>query len=213
MHTDAIGLVDLPQRTRQADDRVLVGRVDRVERRGHEAGHRCGDHDRAAATRLDGRADGGNSVDDPVEVDGHRTPVRLRVEIVTHAAPRRDARIEVRDMEPTEGLDRECDRGAVRRRIGDVGPDEPAAEIVGHGLSPGNVDVGNDDMGASAGQVPGDPLTDAVTPAGDEGDLALDIQCHGVDRRGMPSAQPRREEGSGKVWMMLRCWIGRVIAT
>ena len=116
-------------------------------------------------------------------------------------------------MEPTEGLDRERDRGGARRRIGDVGPDEPAVEIVGHGLSPGNVDVGDDDMGASAGQVPGDALTDAVAPAGDEGDLAVDVQCHEVDRRGTPSAQPRREEGSGRAWTMLRCWIGRVMAT
>ena len=165
---DAVGLVDLAERTHQADDRVLVGRIDGVERSGHQAGHGRGGHDRPATARLHGAASGCNAVDDAVEVDGHRAPVGLGVEVVTHAAPRRDAGVEVGDMQSAERLDRERDGGRAGGGIRDVGPDEPTLELVGDRLSPGDVDVGDHDVGPTAGQVPGDALADAVAPAGDE---------------------------------------------
>ncbi|WP_246159052.1 hypothetical protein [Reyranella soli] len=44
--------------------------------------------------------------------------------------------------------------------------------------SPGIADIGNDNVGAGAGQRLRDRLADVARPAGDEGDLSIEI--HGV---------------------------------
>jgi hypothetical protein len=97
--------------------------------------------------------------------------------------------------------------------IGHVGLDEAAVELLGDRLASCPVDVGDHHVRAQAGQMPGDALTDAVAPSGDEGDLSVDVECHALDRRGTCSAQPRRALGSGWACTTLRCWIGRVRAT
>ena len=104
---------------------------------GHQTSHRRGGHDRAATARLHGATRRCDAVDDAIEVDGHRAPVGLGVEVVTHAAPRRDADVEVGDMQPAERLDRERDGGRAGGGIRDVGPDEPTLELVGDCLVPG----------------------------------------------------------------------------
>ena len=116
-------------------------------------------------------------------------------------------------MEAAERLDGERNGGRARGGVGHVGLDEAAAELLGDRLAPCAVDVGDHDVGAPAGQVPGDALTDAVAASGDECDLAVDVECHAPDRRGTRSVQPSRGAGSGWACTMLRCWIGRVMAT
>jgi hypothetical protein len=76
-----------------------------------------------------------------------------------------------------------------------------------------DVDVGDHHARAALGQMPGHALTDAVAPSRDEGDLAVDVECHASDRRGTCSAQLRRGAGRGWAWTMLRCCMGRVMAT
>ena len=78
-------------------------------------------------------------------------------------------------------------------------------EFLGDRLASCPVDVGDHHVCALAGQMPGDAFTDAVAPSGDEGDLAVDVECHAPDRRGTCSAQPRREAGSGWACTTLRC--------
>ena len=72
------------------------------------------------------------------------------------------------------------------------------SSLVGHRLAPGDVDVGEHDVGALSGQMSGDPLTDAVAAPGDQCDLAVDVECHDLDRRGqLRSADERGGEGLG----------------
>jgi hypothetical protein len=178
MDADAVGLVGLAKRADQADDGVLVGRINGVEGSDHQAGHGRGGHDRPAAAGDDGAPGGRNPVDHAVDVDGHRTPVGLRVEIVAHATPGGGAGVEVGDVEAAERLDGKGDRGRACRRVGHVGPDEPAVDLLGDRFAPRHVDVGDHHTRSPAGQMPGDALTDAVAPPGDEGDLAVDVECH-----------------------------------
>jgi hypothetical protein len=159
---------------------LLVGRVDRVEWGRHQAGHGCGGHDGPTAARLDGGPGGRDPVDDAVEVDGHGTPIGLGIEVVTHAAPRRHPGIEVRDVEPAEGLDRPGHGRGTGGRVGHVRLDEVPAQLVGDSTTAGTVDVRDDDVRTVARQVPGYALADAVAAAGDECNLAVHVQCHGV---------------------------------
>ena len=84
-------------------------------------------------------------------------------------------------MEATERFDGERNCTGARGGVGDVGPDEAAVELLGHRLAPCHVDVGDHDIRAPAGQMPGDALADAVAPPGDEGNLAVDVAWHVLD--------------------------------
>ncbi len=86
-------------------------------------------------------------------------------------------------MESAEGLDRQRHRSNTGGRVRHVCLNEPPAELVGDRPAPGHIDVREHDVGAPLRQVPGDALTDAVAPAGDEGDLAVDVECHATDGR------------------------------
>ena len=167
-----------------------------------------------AAAGLDGGPGGGEAVDDAVEVDGHGAPVGLRVEVVAHPAPGGHAGIEVCDVERTERIDSGRDCSGARRGVGHVGSDETASEIVRECAAPRHVDVGDDDAGTPGRQVPGHTLADAVAAAGDEGDLAVDVDAMGCPIVGERSeVQPAAGAGSGWACTTLRCWIGRVMAT
>ena len=112
-----------------------------------------------------------------------------------------------------EGIDGGGHGGRAGGRVGHVGVDEDAAQLVGDGLATGVVDVGQDDVRAARGEMAGHALADAVAPARDECDLACDV--HAQDRRGGEGRndQSRSGAGSGRPWTTLRCWIGRVMAT
>ena len=109
------------------------------------------------------------------------------------------------DVETAELLDRERNGSGAGSRVGDIGPDEPPPEILSDGLATGDIDIGNHDVGAAPGQMPGHALTDSVASSSDESDLAVDVECHALDRRGPCSAQPTRGEGSGCACTTLRC--------
>ena len=122
---------------------------------------------------------GRDAVDDAVEVDRHGATVGLGIEVVAHAAPRGDSGVEVCDVKAAEGLDRARHGGLAGCGVGHVGLDEVPAQLVGDGAAASTVDVGDDDVRTIARQVPGHALADAVAAAGDQGDLAVHIECHG----------------------------------
>ena len=124
------------------------------------------------------------AVHDTVEVDGHGTAVRLRVEVVTHAAPGGHACIEVRNVEGAESLEGSPHRLGARGRVSDVGPHEEALQLIGDRSAARLVDVGEDHTSARRSQVARHALTDAVAPSGDEGNLAVDVHDGIVGDRG-----------------------------
>ena len=141
----------------------------------------------------------GDAVDDPVEVDGHGAPVGLGVEVVTHAAPRGDPGVEVRDVQAAEGLDRERRRRLVlaagsATSVRMKWPPSSSATARARGRRRCRR---SRHARPSAGQVPGHPLADAVAAPGDESDLAVHVECHGEDRRGPGAAQPTSGAGRG----------------
>ena len=209
LHADPIGLVHLAQRAGQADDRMLVGPVNRVKRCGDQAGHRRRGHDRPSAARDDGGTGGRDAVDHAVEVDGHRPPVRLRVEIVTHAAPGGDAGVEMRDVEPAERSTASATAAALAAgSVTSVWMKRPPSSSA-TALPRATSMSANHDMGAPARQVPGDALSDAVAASGDESDLAVDVECHNRivgERRVSPHRSAQLERGGEwSAWTTLRC--------
>ena len=134
-----------------------------------------------------------------------------RIEVVAHSAPRGHAGVEVGNVEATESLYRCGDGSGTRCRVGNISAHEAPPQLVGDLLATGSVDVGEDDVRAGTRQVPRDTLADAVASTRDQGHFSF--YFHGPDRRGSGAAQAPSTSGRGRAWTMLKCWMGRVIAT
>ena len=160
-----------PERAREPDDGVLVGGVDRLGRHADEPGQRRGRDDRPAAARSQRRQRRVRAEDDAVEVDAHRAPVLVELEVVAEAAAAGDAGVEEDEVEAAAALGRERDGGVVGLEVRDVGLQRVAADERRHLLGGRERHVGDHQLRAGLRQRQRGRAADAAGAAGDERDL------------------------------------------
>src|SRR5579872_436382 len=178
--TDVFGGQGRAEGAGQAHDGVLGRGVDRVLRYGGEPGQAGGEDQGAAAAGPDGGQRGVHAEERAVDVDAERAPVGGQVPARSVAEPHargRYAGVEEGHVEAAERADRSADRLLIVGLLADVAADEPAAYL---GCDPGAtlVHVGDNDLGAAAGQVPGRGRPDAVGAAGDQDHRAVQVDGH-----------------------------------
>lgn len=93
---------------------------------------------------------------------------------------RGDARVVEGDVDAAVGVVRRPEQRFDLFGVGDVDPDEGAADLVGRGAARGLVDVAADDMGAFGGEPAGGGEADAAAGSGDDGGAADQSAADGV---------------------------------
>ncbi len=140
---------------------------------GHLARHRLADQEGALEVDVD-----------------HRVPVGLGdVEEVGGAE---DAGVVDQDVDPSERRERRRGRGLDLAAAGDVAADRPGlgAELGGERLGRGGVDVPEREPGAARREQPRAGGADAVGGAGDDDDLAGEIECVSWPCSGSGAVEP-----------------------
>src|SRR4051794_7814553 len=177
---DAVGREPGAERAHEADDGVLVGGVERVERHSGQPGQGGGGDDGAPVALLAQRAeDGVRAEDDAVEVDAHRPAVLGEVEVLADAAAGGDAGVEEGEVEAAGELVCALDHGAVGVEVGHVDGDEVTAELLRELGAAVLVEIGHDHLGAGLGERAAGGAPQTARAAGDEGDLVAQV-FHGA---------------------------------
>src|SRR4051794_32958501 len=169
---DALAGVRRTGGAHESDDAVLVRAVQGVERRRDQTGEAGGRDDLPAAI-LHGTERRVHAEHDAIEVDAHRSPVTVEVEVVADPDTARDTGVEEGDVEAPVLFHHARNRGHVVVVRRDVTGDEGAADLGRHLLSVVTVDVAEHDVGAEAAEPSLHARAEAAGAAGDPGDFSV----------------------------------------
>src|SRR4051794_709867 len=169
---DALAGVRRTGGAHQSDDAVLVRAVQGVERRRDQTGE-AGRRDDLPAAILHGTERRVHAEHNAVEVDAHRLPVAVEVEVVADSDAAGDAGVEERDVEAPVQLDDAPNGGHVFVVRRNVTCDECAADLGRYLLAVVGVDVTQHDVGAEAAESARHTCAEAAGATRDPGDLPV----------------------------------------
>ena len=140
---------------------MLGQRIDRIEGYGDEPGERGRDDDRTPAARRDGGYHGTQAEHDTIDVDPHDAAVVVIGQRGDVCLSDRCARVEMGEIDAAERGAHIVDDAPPIAGVGDVGPDEPSAELDGDRGAVHLIRVDDRDSRALRAQSAGGRLADA----------------------------------------------------